>query len=328
MTERNPVTLGVVGTAGIIVLLLIAFNLRSVPVINSSDDLSAQFGDASGLMTSDPVMIAGVEVGTVEKISLEGDRVRVDMSVDSKNQRLGTDTRAAIKVKTALGQRYVDLEPEGPGSLDDGATIPLARTTSGYDVTKSLQEVTKKVSRTDKPNLSAALDQLSDVQAALPDDLRSSLDGVARLSATIGSRDTELQSLLTNSAESTDILAKRNTQVAALMGQGTQLFSALNSRADTIHAVIVQASQVADALTGLSADVRSTMKPTLDQLNSVLDLLNRNYQNIDKSLTGMRSFTYQLGEVAGSGPFFNVLLQNILPANLNGQQPSSPGAPR
>lgn len=328
MTERNPVTLGVVGTLVIIAILVLAFNFRSLPVINSHDTIIGEFGDASGLMTGDPVMVAGVELGTVKKIELSGNKVRVTMDVDTDKQQLGTTTTAAIRVKTALGQRYVDLRPTGPGSLSDDAVIPLARTTSGYDITTSLQELTHRVARTDKQTLSDALDQLSDVQQALPDDLRKSLQGVTRLSTTIASRDQELRSLLTNSAETTSILADRNTQISAMMGQGAALFSALNLRAETIHRVIVQAQQISDSLDGLSADVRLTMKPTLDQLNSVLNLLNRNYQNIDKSISGLKTFSFQLGEAVGTGPFFNVLLQNIVPATLTGQTPLSPGAPR
>lgn len=278
----------------------------------------------------DPVMIAGVEVGTVSKIGLSGNKVAVTMDVDTRQQRLGTETSAAIRVKTALGQRYVDLTPPaGSGSLADGAVIPpLTRTASGYDITTSLQELTQRVSRTDKETLSVALDQLSGIQNALPDDLRSSLQGVTRLSTTIASRDQELRSLLENSAQTTSVLADRNTQISAMMGQGAALFTALNQRANTIHRVIVQAQQISDALDGLSADVRLSMKPTLDQLNSVLDLLNRNYQNIDRSISGLKTFTFQLGEAVGTGPFFNVLLQNIVPATLSGQTPLSPGAPR
>ncbi|MGX7698444.1 MCE family protein [Gordonia polyisoprenivorans] len=328
MTERNPITVGIVGTLLVVAVLVLAFNFRSIPVINSHDKIVGEFGDASGLMTDDPVMIAGVQVGTVKKIELSGDRVRVTMDVETDKQNLGTDTTAAIKVKTALGQRFVDLTPSGAGSLSDGAVIPLTRTTSGYDITNSLQELTQRVAHTDKPTLSAALDQLTDIQNALPDDLRSSLEGVTRLSTTIASRDQQLRSLLTNSAETTQILADRNNQISAMMGQGAALFSALNQRATTIHQVIVQAQQISDALSGLSQDVRTTMKPTLDQLNSVLDLLNRNYQNIDQSISGLKTFTYQLGEAVGTGPFFNVLLQNIVPATLTGQTPLSPGAPR
>ncbi len=48
----------------------------------------------------------------------------------------------------------------------------------------------------------------------------------------------------------------------------------------------------------------------------------------DDLVSGLKTFTFQLGEAVGTGPFFNVLLQNIVPATLTGQTPLSPGAPR
>ncbi|GAB24151.1 Mce family protein [Gordonia polyisoprenivorans NBRC 16320 = JCM 10675] len=326
MLERNTLTMGIVGTVAIIVVLVLAFNFRSLPVINSGHTMHIEFADASGLHEGDPVLVAGVEVGKVDKISLDGAKVVVDASVDTSDQRLGDDSTAAIKVRTVLGQRCIEITPRGTGSLGKGATIPVARTTSGYDITRSLEEVTGKVSATDTVDLSTALNQLTDVEAALPPDLKSSLSGLSRLSETIASRDSQLRTLLSNSDTTSKVLAQRNQELAALFGQGTTLFTALNRRSEDIHAILVQARQVADGLKGIANDNQTTLKPALDQLNSVLDLLNKNRSNIDQSITGLKTFTYQLGEAVGSGPFFGVLLQNIAPATV--PLPATTGAPR
>ncbi len=102
----------------------------------------------------------------------------------------------------------------------------------------------------------------------------------------------------------------------------------MNNRSDTIHRVLVQSRQVADALTGLARDNSATLGPTLDRLKTLVTTLNTNYDNIDASLTGLERFTKQVGEAVGSGPFFGVLLHNIVPANLSGQLPGSLGGPR
>lgn len=319
MLERNPLTMGIVGTLAIVVVLVLAFNFRSLPVVNNSDSMHIEFADASGLAVDDPVLIAGVEVGKVSSIDLDGAKVRVDATVDTSDQRLGEDSTAAIKVRTALGQRCIEITPRGTGSLGDGSTIPVSRTSSGYDITRSLDEVTDKVSKTDTVDLSTALDQLSDIEAALPADLQSSLRGLSRLSQTIGSRDDELRSLLSNSETTSSVLAQRNQQLAALFGQGTQLFNALNRRSDSIHRILVQATAISDGLKNISQQNQATLKPALDQLNTTLDMLSRNRSNLDQSISGLKTFTYQLGEAVGSGPFFQVLLQNILPATVRNQ---------
>lgn len=326
--ERDPVKIGIIGTIILIAITVLAFNYGSLPMINGGKKYHAQFADASGLHTGDAVQIAGVEVGKVTDISIDGTKVQVTFTADPGDLKLKSETTAQIKVETALGRRFVELTSAGRDSLVDGATIPLERTSSGYDITRSLNEVTDTVSKTDKPDLSSALDQLTKLQNALPDDLRSTIDGVRRLSSTVADRDADLRDLLGNAGTVTDVVAERNQQLVSRLGQGRTLFSALNTRATAIRRVLVQGADVANALTAIASDNKAALTPALNQLNSVLNTLNANYQNIDKSLVGLERFARQVGEAVSSGPFFAAMLQNLLPANLNGQQPYSPGAPR
>jgi len=116
--------------------------------------------------------------------------------------------------------------------------------------------------------------------------------------------------------------------VATLMEQGSGLFAALNERSNSIHRILVQSRVIADELTTLSRENRDTLGPALQQMDSLVQTLNDNYTNIDASLTGLQRYVRQMGDVVGSGPFFGVLLHNILPANLAGQLPGSLGGPR
>lgn len=326
--ERDAFRMGLIGTALLIGGLLLALNVKSIPGFNGATTYRAEFADASGLAVGDSTQIAGVKVGEVTSISLGEGKVDVEFDVDRGSVTLGDDTSVAIKVETALGRRYLEITPGNHGQLAADSTIPISRTTSGYDITRALEEVTGKVSETDTANLSGALDQIVAVENELPPDLKSSLDGLSRLSDTVASRDEELRRLLAGAADVSGILAERDAQVAALFGQGQTLFAALNNRSDTIHRVLVQSRQVADALTGLARDNSATLGPTLDRLRTLVTTLNTNYDNIDASLTGLERFTKQVGEAVGSGPFFGVLLHNIVPANLSGQLPGSLGGPR
>ncbi|OPX16591.1 MCE family protein [Gordonia sp. i37] len=316
MGERNPITIGIIGTLIIIAILVLAFNYRSLSFLGGDREYHAQFGDASGLNVGDPVQLAGIEVGTVKAIDIDGAHVTVDFGVNKDaRQRMGDQTGAAIKVKTLLGQRYVDILPSGSGTLQPGSTIGLDRTSWGYDIARDLDEVTGKVTDTDKTQLTDALNQLSTVQEALPDNLKQTIDGVARLSRTIGSRDESMSQLLASSAGVSQILADRNLQLTAMFGQGQTLFAALNSRSEAIHAILVQTTELSTSLNTLDGQIKQILAPTLDRLGRGIDLLNKNYDNVNQAISGMKTFTYQLGDAVGSGPFFNVLLQNIIPAN-------------
>ena len=96
-------------------MILGAFRAQDLPVIGGGDTYTAAFTEAGGLKPDDPVRIAGVRVGKVEKIELEGDHVKVTFRVKTDSE-FGTETGASIRVNTLLGAMYLALEPAGIGS--------------------------------------------------------------------------------------------------------------------------------------------------------------------------------------------------------------------
>ncbi|MCD2107130.1 MCE family protein [Rhodococcus erythropolis] len=328
MKERSRVHVGLVGTAIILAFLVVIFNYRSIPGVSDAVAYKAEFADASGLVVGDDVQIAGMVVGRVKNIDLQDDHVLVRFDADSNGIDVGSESGAAIRVGTVLGKRFVDLTPAGAGTLPKGSTIPLSRTSSGYDITQSLAEVTTAVTKTDKQQLDDALLVTSEVLADLSPDLAESLTALTRVSATVSSRDQALRDLLAHTGGITEVLADRNNQFTMLLTDGQSLFHALNERSETIHRVIVSTKNVFDQLSAIAQDNETSLPDTLEQVGATLELLNKNYDNINASIRGLRTFSIQLNDVLGSGPFFNSLLANITPVNLDGQQPSSPGAPR
>ena len=78
-------------------------------------------------------------------MSLAGDKVAVTFRV--KGAWVGNRTTAAIDIKTVLGDKYLALDPRGNAPQDPGQPIPLARTTSPYDVTQAFSGVGQQISQ-------------------------------------------------------------------------------------------------------------------------------------------------------------------------------------
>src|SRR6476660_2089890 len=131
--ERNPVIVGAVSLAVIAVMILAAFRAQDLPLIGGGDTYYAAFSESGGLKPNDEVRIAGVRVGKVESVQLDGNQVKVAFRVDNAAQ-FGPQTQAAIKVKTLLGAMYLSLVPAGTGQMSEGTEIPVDRTSSPYDV--------------------------------------------------------------------------------------------------------------------------------------------------------------------------------------------------
>jgi phospholipid/cholesterol/gamma-HCH transport system substrate-binding protein len=310
--ERNPVTVGAVSLAVIALLILAAFRAEDLPLIGGGDTYYASFSEAGGLKANDEVRIAGVRVGKVKQVDLDGDHVRVQFLVDS-GADFGNRTGAAIKVKTLLGAMYLSLEPSGTGQLAEGSTIPTSRTTSPYDVVQAFSGLAERSERIDTGQLATSLNTLADLTQNTPEEFRAALGGLSDLSRNVAARDEQLNTLLTNMKKVSTVLGDRRGDLVTLMRDGDKLFRALAARRDSVHNLLVATSQLSVQLTGLVKDTRADLRPALDHLYNVVQVLEKNQNNLDNSLRLMAPFYRVFANTLGTGPWFDTYIQNLPP---------------
>ncbi|MGE0681829.1 MAG: outer membrane lipid asymmetry maintenance protein MlaD [Candidatus Binatia bacterium] len=108
----------------IAILVYLSLRLGQVDLIGSQGyTVQATFTTAGGLQTGAVVELAGVEIGRVEQIALDNYQARVKLKIDD-NISLGEDTKAAIKSKGLIGERYVEISPGKTGKkLEPGGLI-------------------------------------------------------------------------------------------------------------------------------------------------------------------------------------------------------------
>lgn len=312
--ERDPGPIGVIGTAVLTAALVVAFNTDRIPFIGGHT-YHARFADASALRTGDEVQIAGVQVGKVTDIDLVDDAVEVSFTADLGDVTLGEGTTAAIKVHTVLGRRYLDLTSYGGGRLERGSTIPLERTVAGYDIADALGDTATTVAGTDLESMTDTFDTAARMMDELSPELSAALSGLRQLSDTVATRDKEVRELLANVRSLTDVAGDRSDEIATLISRGHTLLDALNQRSATIRSLLVTVRAMADQLRGLAAEHVDTLGPLLDRLDEVSAILERNRDNIDKTLVSAPDYVRQLGEAVASGPYFGVILQNVVPVD-------------
>lgn len=307
--NSRVVTIGVVGLVLAVAIALSALQFERLPFIRGGATFTAHFADVGGLVPGDEVEVAGIESGRVEDVSLDGAKVLVRFTLDEKIV-LGDKTTAQIKTNTVLGRKSLAVHPDGAGALRADDTIPLERTISPYSLNDALGELTTTVQGLDLDRVDRTLDTLSEAFADTPAPLRAALDGVTALSRSINARDQALSDLLSRARNVTTILADRSDKINALLLDGNELLGELERRRAAIGQLIVYINALSQQLSGLVADNEAQLKPALDKLNSVLDLLQRNRDNITGALEGLGPFSAALGEQVGSGPYFNAYVVN------------------
>jgi phospholipid/cholesterol/gamma-HCH transport system substrate-binding protein len=316
--ERNPVVVGAVSLAVIAAMVLAAFKAEDLPLIGGGDTYYAAFSEAGGLKANDEVRVAGVRVGKVQAVELAGDHVRVEFTVED-GVAFGPTTGATIKVKTLLGAMYLALEPEGEGQMDEESQIPMARTSSPYDVVDAFSGLADTSERIDTDQLAQSLDTMSGLMRNTPEEFQGALRGMSALSRNIAARDEQLNELLGNMQKVSKVLADRNGDLITLMEDGDKLFRALVARREAVHDLLVATSQLSQELTLLVKQTRADLKPALDHVDNVLDMLNKNQENLDNSLRLMAPFYRVFASTLGTGPWFDTYIQNLPPTAIGGQ---------
>ncbi len=309
--ERNPVPIGAIGLLVIAVLLYLAFNASSLPLIGGGTAYSAAFSEAGGIKPDDDVRIAGVKVGKVTGVDLEDGHVRVDFTI-TEEASFGAQTGASIRMKTILGEKYVALDPKGTGQLDADAQIPVARTVSSYDVINAFQDLTTTTERIDTDQLAESLTVIATEFQDSPQYVKATLDGLSRLSRTVASRDAELGSLLQRANSVTGLVRSRNQQVSTLIQDADLLMVELVKRRDDIRTLFRNTSALAKQLTGLARDNRSQLKPALAELDKTLAMLQKHDADLQKTIRAMAPFTRVYANTLGTGRWFDTWVSNLV----------------
>jgi phospholipid/cholesterol/gamma-HCH transport system substrate-binding protein len=203
---RSPLVVGAIGVAITVAVVAFALTFSSIAFLNGSTRYAAYFSEASGLLTGADVDVAGLRVGKVNSISLDGDKVLITFDI-SDDVHLGDRSEAEIKTKTLLGAKALNITTRGDAELS--GSIPLERTKPAYQLADALGELSSTVNGLNTDQLNQSLSTLAQTFSETPDNVKLAVDGVARISQTLDARDSELRDLLANANKATTVLADR-----------------------------------------------------------------------------------------------------------------------
>ncbi|MDT5091410.1 MAG: phospholipid/cholesterol/gamma-HCH transport system substrate-binding protein [Mycobacterium sp.] len=305
--------IGTVGVTAVVAIVLAALNYQKLPFINPGNDYSAYFADAGGLYNGAGVEVSGYTAGKVSDIELDGPHVLVKFRID-KDIHLGDRTEAAIKAKSLLGTKILDVLPRGDRDL--AGAIPIDRTTSPYQLPDALGDLATTISGLNTAQLSDSLATLAQTFSGTPPDLQAAVHGVARFSQTLNERDAQLRTLLDNAAKATGVLAKRTDQVVSLVKDTNALLAQLRSQGDSLDRIWSNISAVSQQLKGFIAENRQQLRPALDKLNGVLAIVDNRKERVQEAIKRLNGYAMSLGESVSSGPFFKAYVVNLFPGQF------------
>ena len=112
-------TVGLFVAFGLLLVGYMTVKLGDVSLFGSDDySVVAPFTSVSGLRTGSSVYVLGIEVGKVEKLSMDQDNQKavVEMKI-RKGIKIYDDAIASIKTEGLIGDKYISIDPGGAGTL-------------------------------------------------------------------------------------------------------------------------------------------------------------------------------------------------------------------
>jgi phospholipid/cholesterol/gamma-HCH transport system substrate-binding protein len=306
----NRLRIGLMGITLVLLVIGVGQTLTSVPMLFARAGYYGQFTDTGQLNKGDKVRIAGVNVGTVDSLKIDGDHVLIKFSTGSNT--IGTESRLAIRTDTILGKKVLEIEPRGTQVLRPNGVLPLGQSTTPYQIYDAFFDVTKAAAGWDIDTVKRSLNVLSQTIDQTYPHLSAALDGVAKFSDTIGKRDDQITHLLAQANQVASILGDRSEQIDHLFVNANTLLAAFNQRSRAISALLGNVSAFSTQVQGLIND-NPNLNHVLEQLRSVSDLLVARKDDLAQALTTIGAFVASINESIASGPFFKVTLSNLLP---------------
>ena len=174
---------------GLLVIVTLAASIaiyRFVDESSGEDDdyhVYAIFEDVQGLVPKSRVLIAGIPVGTIESIKLEGEKARVDLRISSEI-KLHSNGMIGQRAASLLGESLLVIRPGGPPApeIPDGGRIPSEpKPTKTDDVIQTVGEIAESVKKvTTQLERTFGTDEGGRQMASALKNLTEALEGVNR----------------------------------------------------------------------------------------------------------------------------------------------------
>ena len=297
---------------GLIILGAFIIKIEDIPIGERGErtTYNALFPSVAGVDEKAAVRIAGVRVGKVESVRLEGAEAVVEMSLEP-DIALHEGASAAVSSLGMLGEKYIEVLPGNPGApvLSEGATIPgvtpptiddvmRTATSIGEDVKEvtaalrqsiggdqgadkiaeivdNIRELTaslKELVRENQANVNATTDNFRQFSADLREELPRVADKLAHLADQLG-----------------QVVGENREDVQASVENIRELTTRLQTTADNLNTITGKMARGEGTVGKLLND-----ETTVDNLNDTLDAIEGGVASLQNTIGRMERYRLEM----------------------------------
>ena len=315
-TERDPRLIGAVGlvVAAALVLGVLVLN-RSVFV--PSYTIHARFPDAAGIGKGAAVTVAGVQVGTVSAVHVDGNAVVTDLAINH-GVVLPSQTSAAIEVQTVLGVLDVTLEPQTGWAhpLANGALI--TQTSVPVEFQDLQNTAGNLLQHSDVAAFNRMLSALQAITQGRQAQVAAIISGLDKFTGAVDSRRTQVGSLIDAANTLASTVAARDQQLASLVDNLASVVNGLADHSTQLSTLIANTEAVAAQTSTLVGQNQPQLQGLISHLTSVLAVVQQHQMDLAQGVSYLATAVKQFSSIGYSGPSDTAQTWGNIYANLVG----------
>lgn len=278
VSRRNEAGVGLLLVVAIGLLAWMALRVGAFQAPGNYLHVYATLDSAAGLNPGAVVSIAGVPVGRVEKITVDFDKAKLELSVDAE-AGVREDVSLALRARSVLGEKYVALVPRSREAalLKDGATISETHGQMEIDqmVTRLepfLDAMDPKALQRMGAVLSSAIDEDPERPVRMLRDAETTLHNAAEASG-------QLPGLIADARETLAVVRRTADDARPVLNHADQAIAEAQLRIqavppDQVPALLARADDAASS----AQDILANLDGHTNELNRIL----LNLQDLDK----------------------------------------------
>lgn len=257
------------------------------------------FEEVGDLVENANVQSSDVEIGTVQKIELDGWNAKVSMCIDP-SEKIPEDSKLVVRTTSLLGEKFVDVQAQTTGApyLEDGAILDTDQTGKATELeevfaklasvlgTGNLEQINRFTSaqatilRDNAGELREVLRRLrrfTDVLAGRSDQIASSVDSLDSVAQTVLGDRSVLESFLASFADSSKVL---------------------NRQREGLELLLVTLEEFTNVSVRLLDQTEEGVNRQLQDLRPVLSTAVANSENLRRGLQTLATFSEWFPETA------------------------------
>jgi virulence factor Mce-like protein len=288
MSPARPRTRTLLGIGVVIAVLVVAIGGYTAYQRRGTGHytVTAYFPRAVSVFTSSDVRVLGLPAGTVQDVEVEGEHVKVVLSV-SDDVPLPVDVKAQIVPQSLIGERYVELSPAwrvGQARAKDRTIIPEERTITPVEPDEALASVKHFLDSLDPKGLGQLVSNLEeDLQGNGPafNDMLANLSDVV---STFASKDQALGRIIDSFDKLTSAIATRETQLGQVLDAFSTASQVLADERQSIEDLVGGLADVSRDGLKLVGEHSTDLRADIQTLTDAAATIEANLSGVDKLL--------------------------------------------